>query len=178
MANGAFVPGTGDLKSTDLINAFLELAMLTQTEERIALTNEAVVTANGLTVPDNIVISANFNTDIATVSIAALPVDISLVSGNIQIEAVDYLEPINAVVPTVNNALDVTGADLTKTNKVQALLELAQLIQVDEEVAGLNNLTLSINTDNSTASINAVFSGVPQVNASGHIEFIADNYLA
>ena len=178
MANGAFEPGTGDLKSTDLINAFIELAMLTQTAERIALTNQATVLANDLNVPDNISIFANFNTDTISITIPSLPINVSLVDGNIQISAVDYLAPINAVVATVENALDVTGADLTKTNKIQAILELAQLIQIDEEVAGVNNLTLNVNTDNNTVSINANFIGVPQVNASGYIEFVATNYLA
>lgn len=178
MANGVFVPGTGTLKSTDLVNAFLELAMLTQTAERIALTNQATLTTNNLIVPDNIAISANFNNDTMTVSIPALPIEISLVGGNLQIEAVDYLDSINSVVPAVDNSLSVTGADITKTNKVQALLELAQLIQIDEQAKGVNNLTVSINSDASVASIAGTFSGVPQVNTSGRIEFVASNYLA
>lgn len=178
MANGVFDPGTGTLKSTTLPNAFLELAMLAQTAERVALGNQATLLAEGLSVPDNVIISANFNNDTMTVAIPALPIDISLVAGNLQIEAVDYLAPLNAVVPGIINSLDVTDADLTKTNRIQALLELAQLIQIDEEAKGINNLTLSINADNSTASINATFSGSPQVNATGRIEFVATNYLA
>lgn len=177
MADGAFNPGTGTLKSTDLVNAFLELAMYVQTNERVALANSATVTSNGLTVPDNVTITANFNTDTMSVAIPALPIAISYNAGKIEITAVDYLEPINAVVPSVLHSLDVTGADLTATSKVKALLELAQLIQEDEAVVGVSNLTFSINGDTNTCAINATFSGVPQVNATGKIEFIATNYL-
>ena len=178
MANGIFNPGSGTLKSTTLVNAFLELAMLTQTSERVALGNQATIVSNNLTVPDLVNISANFNTDTMTVNIPALPIAVNLNAGNLEIEAVDYLEPLNAVVPSVDNSLNVTGSDLSKTNRVQALLELAQLIQIDERAKGVNNLTLSINTDTSIASISGVFRGTPQVNNDGYIQFVATNYLA
>lgn len=183
MANGAFNKGTGTLASNDLINAFLELALLCQTQERIALGEEntnGTLTANGLTVPDFINITADYNADTMTVAIPALPIETSLVSGNLTIEATDYLAPINAVFGAVDNSLDVTGADLSKTNKIQALLELAQLIQTDEQAdpEGDNNMTLTIDTDGGTASLNATFPGTPQVNANGRIEFVATNYLA
>ena len=180
MANGAFDPGTGELKSTNLIAAFLELAMIVQTQERIALTNQAILATNNLPVPDNVIITANFNTDTMTVSIPALPVNFDLVSGNIQVSAIDYLAPINAVVPAVVNSFDNTDSDLVSTNKVKALLELAQLIQEDEALAtgNPNNLTVGFNSDIGIASINGTFPGVPQPNANGRIEFVATNYLA
>lgn len=178
MANGEFTRGTGDLKSTDLVNAFLELSLLIQTAERIALANQSTLIANNLPVPDRVTIIANFNTDTMSVAIPTLPISVNLVSGNLQIEAVDYLAPITAVVPAVDNSLNITGSSLTKTNKVQALLELVQLIQNDEAEKGINNLTLTINADQSTASINGTFRGTPRVNASGYIEFVASNYLA
>lgn len=178
MANGVFNIGTGTLKSVNLPNAFIELAMLAQTAERVALGNQAILAQSNLTVPDNINISANFNNDTITVSIPSLPISVALVSGNLEIEAIDYLAPLNAVVPAVNNSLSITDSDLTKTNRIQALLELAQLIQIDEEAKGVNNLSLSINIDTKTASINATFAGTPEVNSNGYIQFVAQNYLA
>jgi hypothetical protein len=180
MANGLFTPGTGTLKSTDLINAFMELALLIQTEERVSLANEAVLTTNSITVPDNVQITADLNGDTATVNIPALPIQTVLASGSIKIDAVDYLAPIEAVAPAVDASLTVTGSDLTKTNKVQALLELAQLIQQDEALDAelANNLTMSINLDGVTATITGTFAMTPSVNAHGKIEFNMTNYLA
>lgn len=178
MANGVFSPGTGDLKSTNLISAFLELSMIVQTAERIAGTKTAILTENSLTVPDFVQISANFNNDTMTVSIANLPISIAYNAGKIEITAVDYLAPLNAVEPTIINSIDTTGSDLTSANRIGALLELVQLIQEDEAVAGVNNLSFAINADASTASINATFAGVPQINATGLIEFSPINYLA
>jgi hypothetical protein len=179
MADGAFNPGTGTLKSTDLVNAFCELAMLVQTEERECAVNATTITANNLTVPDNVAITANFNTDTMTVSIPALPLEIDYNpdSGKIEIVASDYLEPINAVVPDVDHTLTVTGSDLTATSKVKALLELAQLIQEDEAIVGINNMAFTVNGDTNTASLTATFAGIPQVNSSGKIEFACTNYL-
>ncbi|WP_141712699.1 hypothetical protein A5482_012380 [Cyanobacterium sp. IPPAS B-1200] len=160
-------------------SAFVELALLTQTQERIAVTQQQAVESAGLEVPDEILITANFNTDTMTVSIGALPIESSVSGGDILIEAVDYLAPLEAAaIPGIDATLDVTGADLTSTSKVKALLELAQLIQEDEEIAELNQLTINYNIDAGTASINATFGGIPQVNAAGRQEFVVNNYLA
>lgn len=178
MANGVFNPGTSDLKSVTLPSAFLELAMIIQTAERIASTKTAILAENGLSVPDLVNISANFNNDTMTVSIGNLPLSIAYNAGKIEITAVDYLAPLNAVDAGIVNAFVPADSDLTSTNRIGALLELIQLIQEDEAVAGVNNLSFAINADASTATVNVVFNGTPQINASGLIEFSPTNYLA
>jgi len=179
MANGAFTPGTGTLKSTNLVAAFLELSLLTQTSERIALANQATLLASNLTVPDNVNISADYNGDTMTVSIGSLPITATLVAGKLEIEAIDYLSPLNAVVSAIPKNISITGSQLTNTSRVKALLELAMLIQEDE--ADMDNpenrLTMNIDLDNNVASINASFNGIPQINATGLIEFVPINYL-
>lgn len=179
MANGIFNPGTGTLKSTTLVGAFIELAMLIQTQERIALGSAAVLTANNVPVPDNINITANFNTDTLTVAIPSLPINVDLAGGVVEITAIDYLATVQTILESsINSTLDVTTSDLVSTSKIGALLELAQLIQVDELAENQNQLTVTYNTDNKTASISGTFSGLPQVNATGRIEFVPLNYLA
>lgn len=181
MANGLFTPGTGTLKSTTLPSAFLELALLIQTQERIALAQQQAVLAASLTVPDRVVITANLNTDTVTITIPQLPIISSVSSGDVLISADDYLAPLEtASIPGIDKDLDVTDADLASTSKVKALLELAQLIQADELAADPpeNRLTLSYNIDTGFAIINATFPAVPQVNATGRVEFVTTNYLA
>lgn len=184
MADGLFTPGTGTLKSTDLINAFAECAMRAQIEERKCITVEeqnGTLSANGLTVPNFINIQANLDLYTYTISIPALPVTFGLDgSGNITVEAIDYLEPISAVAPVIDHTLVVTGADIVKPSKIGALLELAQKIQADEALLGEDNpnrLTISFNGDLNTTTIAATFDMDPTVNNVGNTELPMINYL-
>lgn len=180
MANGAFNPGTGTLKSTNLIAAFAELAMLIQYEEAYALGSEATLTANNVEVPDFFSYQANFDNDTINISANNIPIQTSLVGGKLTVDPVDYISPLTAYVPSIDGGLDVTGADIVNTNKIAALVELAQLIQQDEALdAELdNNLTLTIDSDANTMTINASFPCLPSVDTEGNIKVIATNYLA
>lgn len=179
MANGLFYGGAGTLKSLDLPSAFVELAMITQTSERACVGISALLATNNISVPDFVSITANFNTDITTVTINNLPLSITTQADGIRINAIDYLAPINALSPTlVINTFDNTDTDLYATSKVSGLLELAQLIQMEESAKNLNRVNINFNIENKTASIVATFKGVPRVNSSGYVEVVIENYLA
>jgi hypothetical protein len=179
MANGIYIPGTGTLKSSTLPNAFLELLVLIQNEEIESLENEATLTANNIPVPNAVALSVDFEAGVVSATVTALPIEISLVSGNLTINAVNYFAPIEAVVPSVESAFIPTGSSLTKTNLISALLELSQLIQADEEALETPNnlLTMSINTDDKTVAISANFPIIPSLSSTGLIQIDTENYL-
>lgn len=180
MANGAFTKGTGTLQSDDLIKAFAEACMLLQTEETDALANQQAILDAGLTVPNFVTINIDLDSDTMTINVTDLPIETTVSNGGMLVNAKDYLLPLATPAPTIDNTLNVDGADIVSTTKAGAVLELALLINSDEanDSESDNNLTLTVDSDNGTAEITATFSGAGNVSSTGTIEFIPDNYLA
>ncbi len=180
MANGAFTAGTSDLTSTNLITALVEMALLVQIEERVALANASAIEGAALTVPNNVQISFDFESDTVSVNMPSLPVTSVFNAGKLETTVTDYLTPLSTPAPAVDGAFDAGDSVLTSTTKVAALFEIAELIQADEanDAEGDNNVTMTLDRDNGIASISATFNGTSRVNASGFPEFEASNYLA
>lgn len=177
MANGLFTPGTGTLKSTTLPNALFELLVLIQRDERIANNNAQVLRDNNIPIPNNVSISLNYENRSTNISVN-IPLTFELLAGELKIKAVDYLEPISNVLTQIDNTLNITGSSLTKTNKIEALFELIQLIQLEEESKNINRLNFVMRGDEKTSNFSGSLFFLPSINNLGKLEFEIYNYLA
>ena len=152
----SFNPGTGGtLKSTSIEAAFLECAEYVQDPETALNLNNVNVT---------------YNSDALNATInATIPVTSTIGTGG----AVTY-SAVNALSDTFLPG----GGDLGATHGYAALMELAYLLQEAESglTTPINNISVTINDENRTATIAANMPITIGVNALGRPEIIADVY--
>jgi hypothetical protein len=156
-----FNGGTGGtLKSATVEQAIVELA------ERGQVLDEALTTPTG-----NFGITYNGDGNTATVGIA-VPFTVSVVGGKPTITGTDFL----------NGAVFApgTGGDLESVNYSGAVLELASIIQAAELAATpvLNNLTFTLDTDTSVATVAITLPVAYSLDANGKTVITATPYLA
>lgn len=159
-----FNPGSGDLSSTNLPAAFVEIAARLQLAETAIATNP----------PDNLTLTSDIDGQSFGIN-ASLPISATVdTSGQPIMAATDYLTPLGG-----SSTIDTTGSDLKSTNLVSALLEIAQLLHSAEKQAvepQPDNIQVSYNLENQTADINAT---IPQSISlvSGKVTVTATDYV-
>lgn len=158
-----FNGGNGDLKSTNLVAAFLECAYLLQAKERPVPeldTTEITLSSNALT--------ATFSVD--------MPLSFSVSStGSITVTTTNYIP---------NDTFANGAGTLKSTTTSDAFLELAQLM-LDAEVARntanpndiINNVIVTMNANTNIVNITATVPFTEQL-VNGVPSIIATNYLA
>lgn len=159
-----FNPGTGDLSSSDLPSAFVELAALLQLAEA----------AIADTPPNNVTLTADVDGGNFTISVN-LPISASVDgSGQPTITVSDYVTSAGG-----NGALTATGSDLNSTHLASALMEIAQLLHSAEKAATdpqPDNIQINYNLENETADITAT---IPQTISlvSGKVTITPTDYV-
>ena len=142
-----FTPGSGDLNSTNLPSAFVELAALLQLAE-IAIVNNP---------PNNVTLTSDIDGQSFGVNVN-LPITTSVdSSGQPVIIASDYITSAGGT-----GTLDSTGSDLNSTTLATGILEIAQLLHAAEKASAEpqpDNIQINYNLENGTADITAT---IPQ----------------
>lgn len=160
----SFTPGTGDLSSTNLPAAFIEISALLQLAES-AIVNDA---------PNNVTLTSDIDGGSFTVAIS-IPITTSVdATGQPVIVATDYVTAAGGI-----GSLDTTGSTLSSTNLSAALMEISQLLHNAEKAIAdpqPDNIQISYNLENLTADINA---NIPQSIAvtAGAINITAVDYV-
>ena len=153
-----FNNGGGDLVSTNMPAALLELFQKTQSAE---------IAAN----IDNIQITYDSDALTATAA-AALPCTFAAdgTTGKVVVTASNYING--------DTFAPGAGGDLVSTYKASALLELIQKVQTAEAGNGIDNVQITFDEDAGTASLSAALPISFAVNGtSGIVEMTASDYL-
>ena len=152
----AFVHGGGDLGSSTLENAFLEVVARAGIFERALATPTANLNDD---------LSANGTTIAVT---AVIPVTTTLVGGKMTLTAVDF----------VSEVFDPgTGGTLVSTTYPAAILETAQKMQALEEAQDKAVLNMAYNADAGTVTVTGTFGTTRTVETDGSQKIVITPYL-
>ena len=142
-----FTPGSGGLSSTNLVAAFVEIAILLQLAES-AITTDA---------PNNVTLTSDIDGETFNINVS-LPITASVDgTGQPVIVATDYVTDAGGA-----GTLDTTGSSLNSTTIASALMETAQLLHSAEKAAAdpqPDNIQVNYNLENQTAVVSAT---IPQ----------------
>lgn len=167
----AFNPGSGGtLKSTQLVSAFVEMAQI------VANAESAIAEASR---PNNIQIASDLRAGTMTISFG-LPTTITVnAQGQAVVSARDYIAALAA--SGGNSTFNDAGSELNATNIVGALWELSNKLSAAElalpETTRPNNITISSNFEDGTATVSAAIPCVVTFDSTGKLVIDAVDYL-
>lgn len=159
-----FNNGSGQIQSTNLPAALLELAEVLSLQEALLSTIDAPLT--------NITVTLDLEANSAGIT-ASLPIAATInTSGNIVLAATNYIASSTYVVGS--------GGDIRATSVPGAFLEIAQLVSAAELAVAVNppnNVTIAFDLEGQLATVTAALPISAAIDASGKILTTATDYL-